>query len=71
MSPKKKMCAGCGKELTAGDRAAQVRMGELNQNLNLTHAQSKMWASMHRECFLRSINSPTAARTLLEESGRG
>ena len=60
-------CHACGKTIAAGDATAHIRMGTRRPN-SWRLTDSKIWAVMHRGCFLESLRSPKAARLLLEES---
>ena len=58
MSDTPTRCSGCGKPIEDGDDTKRIADGKMKEG---EFAEKKEWAVMHRSCFNRSIDSPTAA----------
>jgi len=60
-------CSGCGKPIEVGDETKRIADGKMKED---GFSEKKEWAVMHRGCFNRSIDSPTAALDELKRIAR-
>ncbi len=60
-------CNGCGKPLEEGDDTVRIALGKAKKK---SFTETKEWGVMHRSCFNRSIDSPSATMDELKRQAR-
>ena len=61
-------CSGCGKPIVDGEDTQRIAAGKMREG---AFDEKKEWGILHRSCFNRSIDSPTAVLDELKKQARG
>jgi len=60
-------CGGCGKPIVDGDETRRIAAGKMQKGRNV---EKKEWAVLHRSCFNRTVDSPSATLDELNRQAR-